>query len=36
MRTYQTITFAVQDKYDKFYGGQKSDAGVGLRRRRRF
>jgi hypothetical protein len=36
MRTYQHITFTVLDRYDIFYGGYKSDAGVGSGRRRRF
>jgi hypothetical protein len=36
MRTYQHITFAVLDRYDIFYSGYKSDAGVGSLRRRRF
>jgi hypothetical protein len=36
MRIYQHIAFAVFDKYDIFYGGHKSDAGVGSGRRRRF
>jgi hypothetical protein len=30
MRTYQNTDFAVLDKYDIFYGGHKSDAGVGV------
>jgi hypothetical protein len=29
MRTYQLTTFTVLDRYDIFYGGYKSDAGVG-------
>jgi len=28
MRTYQHTAFAVLDRYDIFYGGHKSDAGV--------
>jgi hypothetical protein len=36
MRTYQHTTFAVIDRYDIFYGGYKSDAGVGSGRRYRF
>jgi hypothetical protein len=36
MRTYQNTAFAVHDRYDMFYGGHKSDAGVGPGRRRRF
>jgi hypothetical protein len=36
MRTYQHNTFVVLDRYDIFYGGYKSDAGVGSGRRRRF
>jgi hypothetical protein len=36
MRTYHNTAFAVLDRYDIFYGGHKSDAGVGSRRRRRF
>jgi hypothetical protein len=30
MRTYQHIAFAVMDSYDTFYGGHKSDTGVGF------
>jgi hypothetical protein len=33
MRTYQHIAFTVLDTYDIFYGGHKSDAGVGSGRR---
>jgi hypothetical protein len=33
MRTYQHTAFTVLDRYDIFYGGHKSDAGVGLGRR---
>jgi hypothetical protein len=36
MRTYQYTAFTVLDRYDIFYGGHKSDAGVGSGRRRRF
>jgi len=36
MRTYQHTAFAVLDRYDIFYGGHKSDAGVGSGRRRQF
>jgi hypothetical protein len=36
MRTYQHTAFAVLDKYDILYGGDKNDAGVGSGRRRRF
>jgi hypothetical protein len=36
MRTYQHTDFAVLDIYDIFYGGNKSDAGVGSGRLRRF
>jgi hypothetical protein len=36
MRTYQRTAFAVFDRYDIFYVGNKSDAGVGSGRRRRF
>jgi hypothetical protein len=35
-RTCQHIAFIVLDTYDILYGGQKSDAGVGSGRRRRF
>jgi hypothetical protein len=35
MRTYQHTASAVLDRYDILYGGHKSDAGVGLWRRRR-
>jgi hypothetical protein len=30
MRTYQHIAFAVLDRYDMFYGGQKNDTGIGV------
>jgi len=33
MRTCQHIAFADLDRYDIFYGGHKSDAGVGSGRR---
>jgi len=36
MRTYQHFVFVVLDRYDIFDSGRKSDAGVGLGRRRRF
>jgi hypothetical protein len=36
MRTYQHTAFAVLERYDTFYGGHQSDAGVGSGRRRRF
>jgi hypothetical protein len=36
MRAYKHNAFAVLDRYDMFYGGHESDAGVGLGRRRRF
>jgi len=36
MRTYQNTAVAVLDRYDTFYGGHTSDAGVGSERRRRF
>jgi hypothetical protein len=36
MRTYLLITFVVLDRYDIFYGGYKSDVGVGSELRRRF
>jgi hypothetical protein len=36
MRTYQDTAFAVLVRYDIFYGGHQSDAGVGSGRRRRF
>jgi hypothetical protein len=36
MRTYQYPAFAVVDRNDTLYCGQKSDAGVGSGRRRRF
>jgi hypothetical protein len=36
MRTYQRAAFAVLDRYDVFYGGHKSNAGVGSGRRRRM
>jgi hypothetical protein len=36
MRTYQHTAFTVLDRYDTFYGGHKSDAGVGSGRRRRI
>jgi len=36
MRTYHHTGLAVHDRYDIFYGGHKSDAGVGSGRRRRF
>jgi hypothetical protein len=35
MRSKQHIAFKVLNKYDILYRGQKSDAGVGLGRRRR-
>jgi hypothetical protein len=36
MHTYQYTAYTVLDKYDILYAGQKSDAGVGSGRRRRF
>jgi hypothetical protein len=33
MRTYQRTPNAVVDRYDIFYGGHKSDSGVGSGRR---
>jgi hypothetical protein len=36
MRNYQHTAFALHDRYDLLYGGNKSDAGVGSGRRRRF
>jgi hypothetical protein len=35
MRTHEHKAFAVLDRYDTFYGGHQSDAGVGTGRRRR-
>jgi hypothetical protein len=36
MRINQNTAFTVLDRYGKFYGGPKRDAGVGSGRRRRF
>jgi hypothetical protein len=36
MRNYQHTAFTLFDRYDILYDGYKSDAGVGLGRRRRF
>jgi hypothetical protein len=36
MRSYQDTALAVLDRYDTLHGGHKSDAGVGLGRRRRL
>jgi hypothetical protein len=36
MHTYEHTAFTVLDRYDILYGGHKSNAGVGLGRRRRF